>query len=100
VGLPEWVPDGVDITTPNAARVYDYTLGGFHNFEVDREFAEAAQKAWPGIFQLAHANRRKIKKWLETLALGGERPRRRTHHRRKTKEPGTWTPTGHLPSAA
>ncbi|MEU3522181.1 hypothetical protein ABZ770_44340 [Streptomyces sp. NPDC006654] len=51
-------------------------------------------------FQLAHANRRKIKKWLETLALGGERPRRRTHHRRKTKEPGTWTPTGHLPSAA
>ncbi|MEU0407934.1 hypothetical protein ABZ307_08910 [Streptomyces griseorubiginosus] len=51
-------------------------------------------------FQLAHANRRKIMKWLETLALGGERPRRRTHHRRKTKEPGTWTPTGHLPSAA
>ncbi|MEU1478638.1 hypothetical protein [Streptomyces sp. NPDC005760] len=51
-------------------------------------------------FQLAHANRRKIKKWLETLALGGERPRRRTHHRRKTKEPGTRTPTGHLPSAA
>ncbi|WP_329229266.1 hypothetical protein [Streptomyces canus] len=51
-------------------------------------------------FQLAHANRRKIKKWLETLALGGERPLRRTHHRRKIKEPGTWTPTGHLSSAA
>ncbi|WP_406171497.1 hypothetical protein [Streptomyces sp. NBC_00996] len=42
-------------------------------------------------FQLAHANRRKIKKWLETLALGGERPRRRTHHKRKTKDRGTWT---------
>jgi len=51
-------------------------------------------------FQLAHANRRKIKKWLETLALGGERPRRRTHHRRKTKEPKVWTPTGHLVPAA
>ncbi|WP_328977314.1 hypothetical protein [Streptomyces canus] len=51
-------------------------------------------------FQLAHANRRKIKKWLETLALGGERPHRRTHHRRKIKEPGTWAPTGHLSSAA
>ncbi|WP_249938531.1 hypothetical protein [Streptomyces mirabilis] len=51
-------------------------------------------------FQLAHANRRKIKKWLETLALGGERPRRRTHHRRKTKERGTWTPTGHLAATA
>ncbi|MFE2518868.1 hypothetical protein ACFXKI_44420 [Streptomyces mirabilis] len=47
-------------------------------------------------FQLAHANRRKIKSWLETLALGGERPRRRTHHRRKTKDRGAWTPTGHL----
>jgi hypothetical protein len=52
------------------------------------------------VFQLAHANRRKIKKWLESLALGGERPRRRTHHRRKTKQPGTWTPTGHLVTAA
>lgn len=39
-------------------------------------------------------------KWLETLALGGERALRRTHHRRKIKEPGTWTPTGHLSSAA
>ncbi|WP_406838026.1 hypothetical protein ACICHK_20460 [Streptomyces sp. AHU1] len=47
-------------------------------------------------FQLAHANRRKIQKWLETLALGDERPRRRTHHRQKRKAAGTWTPTGHL----
>ncbi|MER5909837.1 hypothetical protein ABT124_04855 [Streptomyces sp. NPDC001982] len=51
-------------------------------------------------FQLAHANRRKIKKWLDTLALDGERPRRRTHHRRKTKKPRSWTPTGHLAPAA
>jgi hypothetical protein len=51
-------------------------------------------------FQLAHANRRKIKKWLDTLSLGGERPRRRTHHRRQTKEPRSWTPTGHLTPAA
>ncbi|GAA2652804.1 hypothetical protein GCM10010307_63830 [Streptomyces vastus] len=45
-------------------------------------------------FQLAHANRRKIKQWLETLALCGERPRRRTHHRRKTKTAGA----GHPPA--
>ncbi|MEU6094308.1 hypothetical protein [Streptomyces sp. NPDC047079] len=51
-------------------------------------------------FRLAHANRRKIRKWLGTLALGGERPRRRTHHRRRTREPKTWTPTGHLTPAA
>lgn len=42
-------------------------------------------------FQLAHANRRKIRKWLHTLSLGGERPRRRTHHRRPKKEPRSWT---------
>ncbi|WP_241518770.1 hypothetical protein [Streptomyces sp. CB03238] len=48
------------------------------------------------VFQLAHANRRKIKNWLDTLALGGERPRRRTHHRRRTKPIGHWTPTGYL----
>lgn len=51
-------------------------------------------------FQLAHANGRKIRKWLDTLSLGGERPRRRTHHRRQTKEPKNWTPTGHLAPAA
>ncbi|WP_406731496.1 hypothetical protein [Streptomyces sp. NBC_01794] len=48
------------------------------------------------VFQLAHANRRKIKNWVETLALNGERPRRRTHHRHCTKPLGKWTPTGFL----
>ncbi|MET7519496.1 hypothetical protein ABZS88_40095 [Streptomyces sp. NPDC005480] len=48
------------------------------------------------VFQLAHANRRKIKNWVETLALDGQRPRRRTHHRRRTKPLGNWTPTGYL----
>ncbi|MFG2040998.1 SAM-dependent methyltransferase [Dactylosporangium sp. NPDC048998] len=73
MGLPEWVPDGVDITTPNAARVYDYTLGGFHNFQVDREFAEDAQRAWPGIFQLAHANRAYLGRAVQWLAKQGVR---------------------------
>ncbi|WP_406731460.1 hypothetical protein [Streptomyces sp. NBC_01794] len=48
------------------------------------------------VFQLAHANRRKIKNWVETLAPNGERPRRRTHHRRRSKPLGNWTPTGYL----
>ncbi|MFI1366862.1 hypothetical protein [Streptomyces griseochromogenes] len=33
-------------------------------------------------------------------APGGERPPRRTHHRRQAREPKTWTPTGHLAPAA
>ncbi|MET7514671.1 hypothetical protein ABZS88_14580 [Streptomyces sp. NPDC005480] len=47
------------------------------------------------VFQPAHANQRKIKNWLDTLALSGQRPRRRTHHGRTTKPLGAWTPTGH-----
>ena len=30
----------MDINVPNAARVYDYSLGGNHNFEADRQVAE------------------------------------------------------------
>ena len=43
--LPDWVPEGVEVTTPNAARMYDYTLGGYHNFAVDREYIERAEQA-------------------------------------------------------
>ncbi len=30
----------MDTTVPNSARVYDYVLGGYHNFEADRQAAE------------------------------------------------------------
>ncbi|GAA3257662.1 SAM-dependent methyltransferase [Dactylosporangium siamense] len=71
--LPEWVPDGVDITTPNAARVYDYALGGFHNFEVDRRFADEAERVWPGVLQLAHDNRAFLGRAVRWLAGRGIR---------------------------
>lgn len=35
----------VDISMPNAARMYDYLLGGCHNFAIDRETAEKAMAA-------------------------------------------------------
>lgn len=31
-----WVPDGLSLDKPSSARVYDYWLGGYHNFEIDR----------------------------------------------------------------
>ncbi len=34
------IPVGVDPTRPSPARLYDYYLGGTHNFEVDRQAAE------------------------------------------------------------
>jgi hypothetical protein len=47
----------LDPQRPNPARMYDYFLGGFHNFEADREAAEAAEAAFPGVRASARANR-------------------------------------------
>jgi hypothetical protein len=73
VSLPEWAPDGVDVSVPNAARVYDYGLGGYHNFAVDREFAEQLISAWPGILQVAHTNRAFLGRVVRWLAAQGVR---------------------------
>jgi len=44
---PEWAPEGVDLSRPSVARVYDYYLGGYHNFPADRELAEAVIATYP-----------------------------------------------------
>jgi hypothetical protein len=41
------IPQGIDVNTPNVARVYDYMLGGKDNFAADREAAERIAKAFP-----------------------------------------------------
>ncbi len=50
-------PNPVDLTVPNAARVYDYYLGGSHNFAVDRAMAEQAIRLWPEVPTIVRANR-------------------------------------------
>ncbi|MCX5525278.1 hypothetical protein OG342_20885 [Streptomyces bobili] len=45
-------------------------------------------------FQLAHANRRKLRAWADSIALHNDRPRRRPTRRRKTKPLGTGTAEG------
>ena len=52
-----WSPDDVDLTQPSVARVYDYYLGGSHNFESDREFGQRAVAAYPGLPQAIRGNR-------------------------------------------
>ncbi|HEY3608812.1 MAG TPA: SAM-dependent methyltransferase [Pseudonocardiaceae bacterium] len=39
------LPSSVDISLPNPARIYDYLLGGNHNFAIDRETADRAMAA-------------------------------------------------------
>ncbi|GAB2752505.1 SAM-dependent methyltransferase [Salinifilum aidingensis] len=47
----------IDVETPNAARMYDYYLGGSHNFGADREAAERAVEITPAMLPGARANR-------------------------------------------
>jgi hypothetical protein len=54
---PSWAPEGIDLDRPNAARMYDYALGGSHNFAVDREMVERVEAMMPGSSLIAHANR-------------------------------------------
>lgn len=54
---PAWAPQGIDLNVPSVSRMYDYYLGGSHNFEVDRETARRAIEAWPGLPKIMQANR-------------------------------------------
>ncbi|MDR0344215.1 MAG: SAM-dependent methyltransferase [Nocardiopsaceae bacterium] len=51
------VPPGVDPNVPAPARLYDYYLGGTHNYPVDREAAEQIRKLIPELSDAAWANR-------------------------------------------
>lgn len=55
---PDWAPVGLDLSRPSAARVWDYFLGGSHNFGVDRQVAEAAIAMKPDMPELARQVRR------------------------------------------
>lgn len=52
-----WAPADVDIDQPSIARVYDFYLGGSHNFAADRAFAERVLVAEPNIKHIIQDNR-------------------------------------------
>jgi len=47
----------VDVHTPNSARMYDYHLGGSHNFAADRAAADRTREAMPWVAAAIRANR-------------------------------------------
>src|SRR5882672_1087428 len=54
---PAWAPQHIDLDRPNAARIYDYLLGGACNFEHDRKFAEKLLEILPAAETAARRNR-------------------------------------------
>ncbi|HEX4722665.1 MAG TPA: SAM-dependent methyltransferase [Pseudonocardiaceae bacterium] len=61
----------VDISMPNAARMYDYLLGGCHNFAIDRETAEKAMAAGRVSPLPARANRSFLRRAVRFMVEQG-----------------------------
>ena len=61
----------IDTTKPNPGRIYDYYLGGSHNFEVDRQAAERLMKLMPSARPGARLNRWFLYDAVERLAQRG-----------------------------
>jgi S-adenosyl methyltransferase len=72
-GEPDWVPPGVDTKRANVARVYDYWLGGSHNFLADQDVARAIAAVEPKMREIAQANRRFLGRAVRYLAAVGIR---------------------------
>ncbi|GIF14892.1 SAM-dependent methyltransferase [Actinoplanes teichomyceticus] len=69
----DWVPAGIDVGRPSAARVYDYFLGGAHNFAVDRALAERIAAMTPNIAETMRSNRVFLRRAVRYLAARGVR---------------------------
>jgi len=68
-----WVPPGVDTGRANVARVYDYWLGGSHNFLADRDAARAIVAVEPNTREGVRANRAFLGRAVRFLAASGIR---------------------------
>lgn len=67
---PTWAPDDIDIERPAPARMYDFYLGGSHNFAADRALAAQAMEVWPDSPHIARANRAFLRR---AVAFAGAR---------------------------
>ncbi|MEV1288621.1 SAM-dependent methyltransferase [Micromonospora sp. NPDC049679] len=68
---PDWAPPEIDVDRPAVARVYDYYLGGLHNFAVDREFAAQVLQAMPDLPTHAQENRAFLRRAVRFLTAQG-----------------------------
>jgi S-adenosyl methyltransferase len=72
-GEPDSVPPGVDIKRANTARVYDYWLGGRHNFLADQDLGRAISAVDPIVRAGARANRAFLGRAVRFLSAAGIR---------------------------
>ena len=70
---PSWAPAGVDPRRANVARVYDYLLGGRHNFLADQDVGRALVAVEPNAREVARANRAFLGRAVRFLSQAGIR---------------------------
>ncbi|MEU8353887.1 MULTISPECIES: SAM-dependent methyltransferase [unclassified Streptomyces] len=65
--------DRIDTSKPHPARMYDYYLGGWDNYEVDREAAAQVMRMAPDTRASARANRAFMHRAVRTVVRSGIR---------------------------
>jgi hypothetical protein len=70
---PDWAPAEIDLDVPSAARVYDYFLGGAHNFAVDRALAAQIERMTPDVGDTMRAGRDFLRRAVRFLVGTGIR---------------------------
>lgn len=68
---PSWAPEGIDLDRPSGSRVYDYFLGGMHNFEIDRQLADQISALSPQVGETMRANRKMLRRCVRFLIDAG-----------------------------
>jgi S-adenosyl methyltransferase len=68
---PSWASGGVNFERPSVARVYDYYLGGSHNFAVDRQVGRRTIELWPDLPLAMQANRAFLRRSVRYLVTQG-----------------------------
>jgi len=66
-----WIPEHVPVDMPSPARMYDYFLGGAHNFEADRQAAERAIAIYPDFPLIMRTNRAFLRRVVHYLVDQG-----------------------------
>lgn len=66
-----WMPNDVPLDKPSPARMYDYLLGGYHNFEIDRIAAGKVIEIDPEAPLVMRANRAFLRRAVNYLLAQG-----------------------------
>jgi SAM-dependent methyltransferase len=66
-----WGREGVPLDRPSAARIYDWLLGGYHNFEADRAIGEKMVDVCPDVRLAALVNRAFLRRAVNLIMEEG-----------------------------